>query len=262
MPSGARFLPAFAALCGCFVAFSASAEDPRCDELTPLRGSESGYRSRGNRCEGLYVAAAGSRSLVVKSFTLGRLRFDLASATPLEITAPDQKWWPVNVRAVAIPLTTYYRMDATLAPGATLHWPLKDVLAPEGLTDSRIGVFGWRGGGGSLENGQLFPLRVTAHGIGPTSQTPLLIIQASFDAQKVKWRWSANDARCAEFGSWKDAIPGPVAAGWPIAIDLAKLPAGVHCLEAVAQSASTTDWLPLRVRVNIPRVTARPAASN
>lgn len=252
MPSGARFLPAFAAaLCGCFVAFSAGAEDPRCDELTPLRGSESGYRSRGNRCEGLYVAAAGSRSLVVKSFTLGRLRFDLASATPLEVSAPDQKWWPVNIRAVAIALKTFYRMDATLAPRATLLWPLKDVLAPEGLTDSRIGIFGWRGG--SQETGQLFPLRVTSQGTPPTSQAPLLIIQASFDAQKVKWRWSATADQCAGFGSWEDAIPGPVAAGWPIAIDLAKLPAGEHCLDAVAQSGSSTDWSPLRVRVNIPR---------
>jgi len=244
--AGARV---FAAVLG-FVAFSAGAQTPRCDALTPLPGSESGYRVRGNRCEDLYAAEGDARGLVLRSFTLGRLRFDLASDIPLEVSAPDQKRFVVYVRAVGIPLNTHYRMDATLIPNATLRWPLTDVLAPEGLTDSRIGIFGWRGG--SQERGQLFALRVT-QGTQLTSQAPLLTLQASFDAQKVRWRWSATDGQCVTFGPWEEATASPVTAGSPIVIDLSKLPAGVHCLEAVAQRGSTTDWSPLKLVVNIPR---------
>jgi hypothetical protein len=213
-----------------------------------LRGSKSGYQSRGNRCEGLYVSNVGSRSLAVMSFTLGRLQYDLASPAPIEVTAPGQTQ-PVNVRAVAIPLKTYYRMDATLAPHATLLWPMKDVLAPEGLTDSRIGIFGWRL---TDEKETLVPLRVAAKGAS-ASRTPLLIIQASFDAEKVKWRWGASgQGQCSKLGAWQDAIQQPVSAGWPIAIDLSELPVGPHCLEAMAQSGSSTEWSPLKLRIDIP----------
>ncbi|MEK6374764.1 MAG: hypothetical protein AABO58_18960 [Acidobacteriota bacterium] len=237
-----------AALCACLLSHSARAEELRCDSLARLRGSKSGYQSRGNRCEGLYVSNVGSRSLAAMSFTLGRIRFDLKSPTPARVSAPGQTQ-SVNIRAVAIPLKTYYRMDATLPADATLLWPLTDVLAPEGLTDSRIGIFGWRG---TEENGILVPVRVSQ--VAPTtSQGPLLTIQASFDAQKVKWRWGVfGEARCSAFGQWQDAIPRPVTAGWPIAIDLSKLPAGTHCFEAVAQSGVSTDWSPLKLRIDIP----------
>lgn len=236
-------------MCGCFVAFSAGAQHLRCDGLVQLRGSKSGYQDRGNRCEGLYVSNVGSRSLAAMSFTLGRLKFDLTSPNPLEVSAPGQTQ-PVNVRAVAIPLKTYYRMDAPLAPHATLLWPLKDVLAPEGLTDSRIGIFGWRGTEGKET---LVPLRLTVKGASAAPQTPTLIIQASFDTQKVKWRWGpSHDGQCSELGAWQDAIQHPVSAGWPITIELAKLPAGTHCLEAVAQSGSSTEWSPLKLRIDIP----------
>lgn len=246
----ARFLSAtIAVLWACLVPLSAGGEELKCGGLAGLRDSKSGYQSRGNRCEGLYVSKVGSRSLAAMSFTLGRLRYDLATSPPLQVTAPGQTE-PVNVRAVAIPLKTYYRMDAPLAPGATLRWPLKDVLAPEGLTDSRIGIFGWRG---SEENRTLVPLRVISTGATTGKPVPLLIIQASFDAQKVKWRWGpSHDTRCAALGAWHDAIQRPVAAGWPVAIDLAELPAGTHCLEAVAQSGDSTEWSPLKLRIDIP----------
>ncbi|HUP61925.1 MAG TPA: hypothetical protein VNA69_16075 [Thermoanaerobaculia bacterium] len=245
-----RFVSASAAvLYACVMMHSSSAEELRCDSLAPLRGSKSGYQSRGNRCEGLYVSKVGSRSLAAMSFTLGRVRYDLATAKAIEVTAPGQTQ-PVNVRALAIPLKTYYRMDATLAPGATLRWLLKDVLAPEGLTDNRIGVFGWRG---AEDSRTLVPVRVTSAGAASASQAPLLIIQASFDAQRVKWRWGASrNEQCSALGAWQDAIQRPVAAGWPIAIDLSALPAGTHCLEAVAQSDASTGWSPLKLRIDIP----------
>lgn len=245
-----RLVSAFAAVFfACVFVHSSVAGELRCDGLAPLRGSKSGYQDRGNRCEGLYVSKVGSRSLAAMSFTLGRVRFDLAPSAAIEVTAPGQTQ-PVNVRALAIPLKTYYRMDAPLAPGATLRWPLKDVLVPEGLTDNRVGVFGWRG---AEDNRTLVPLRVTSAGASSASQAPLLIIQASFDAQKAKWRWgAARGEQCSALSAWQDAIQRPVSAGWPIAIDLSALPAGTQCFEAAAQSDTSTAWSVLKLRVDIP----------
>jgi hypothetical protein len=245
-----RFLSAFAAvLCACLIPHAASPQELRCDSLARLSGSKSGYQQRGNRCEGLYVSKVGSRSLAVMSFTLGRLRFDLTSSAPAQISAPGQTQ-PVHIRAVAIPLKTYYRMDAMLPANTTLQWPLTDVLVPEGLTESRIGIFGWKG---TEENEVLVPVRVTAQTTSTASQAPLMIIQASFDAQKVKWRWGPTaNGRCLALGEWQDAIARPVTAGWPIAIDLSKLPAGALCFEAMAQSGTSTDWAPLKLRIDVP----------
>jgi len=245
-----RFVSASAAVVyACVIVQSTVAGELRCDGLAPLRGSKSGYQDRGNRCEGLYVSKVGSRSLAAISFTLGRVRFDLAPAGAIEVTAPGQTQ-PVNVRALAIPVKTYYRMDATLAPGDILRWSMKDVLAPEGLTDSRVGVFGWRG---ADDDRTLVPVRVTSLGASSASQAPLLIIQASFDAQKVKWRWgAARGEHCSALSVWQDATQRPVSAGWPIAIDLSALPAGTQCFEAVAQSDASTGWSPLKLRIDIP----------
>ena len=195
------------------------------------------------------MSKVGSRSLAALSFTLGRLQFDPASAVPAAITAPGQSQ-AVNVRAVAIPLKTYYRMDASLPAGGTLAWPLSDVVAPEGLTDRRIGIFGWKG---EAETPILVPVRVS-QGSSASSRAPVLIIQASFDAQKVKWRWGPfTDGRCGALGAWSDAITKPVTAGWPIAIDLSSIPPGTHCFDAAAQSGVSTEWSPLKLRLDIPK---------
>ena len=221
----------------------------QCENLPPLTGSPTGYRLRGDRCEGVYVSLVGSRSLSAMSFTLGPIRYDLKSAAPLEVSAPGQSE-AINVRATAIPLKTYYRMNAVLPPHAVLSWPVTDVLAPEGLSDSRVGVMGWKG---TPRDQVLVPVRVAAKGASASPPKPLLIIQASFDAQLVKWRWGAvHDNRCSALGAWQDAIAHPVTAGWPIAIDLSKLPGGTHCFEAMAQSGVSTDWSPLKLRIDIP----------
>ena len=221
----------------------------RCDKLTPLQGSKTGYQKRGNRCEGVYVINIGAPSLVPKSFTLGPIRYDLNATPVLEISAPGQTE-PVNIRATAIPLKTYYRLDAVLPARSVLSWPLADVLVPEGLSSSRVGVLGLKG---TDKDGVLVPVRVAPKGAATTSSKPLLIIQASFDAQLVKWRWGPlHDQRCAALGQWQDAISYPVTAGWPITIDLSKLPGGTHCFEAMAQSGVSNDWSPLKLRIDIP----------
>lgn len=236
---------AVAALC----ATIAAAQDTNCKGLPPLQDSQSGYQKRGDRCEGLYVANVGSHSLTAMSFSLGKIRYDLNPLVKLEVSAPGQKE-PVNIRAVAIPPKTYYRMDAVLPAGETKVWPVRDVLLPENLSDSRIGIFGWKG---SETAKTLVPLRVVPQDKPVTPAPPFLTIEASFDAQVVKWRWApAQKDGCQAFGPWQNAIEHPVTASWPIAINLAALPPGVHCLETAAQSGGSTTWETLKLRLEIP----------
>lgn len=234
-----------AALC----ATIGAAQDSNCKGLPPLQDSQSGYQKRGDRCEGLYVANVGAHSLTAMSFSLGKIRFGLNPAVKLQVSAPGQKD-AVNIRAVAIPPKTYYRMDAGLPAGGTMVWPVRDVLMRENLSDSRIGIFGWKGPETAKT---LVPLRVVPQDKPVTPGPPFLTIEASFDAQVVKWRWApAQKDGCQAFGPWQNAIEHPVTASWPIAIKLAELPPGVQCLETAAQSGGSTTWETLKLRLEIP----------
>ncbi|HEV2986792.1 MAG TPA: hypothetical protein VG759_00010 [Candidatus Angelobacter sp.] len=234
----------------CFYPHLSKAQE-RCDAVRPLPGSASGYQQRGNRCEGLYVTDVGSQSLDVVSFTRGSPKFDLSAGGSLRVSASTQTS-PVHIRAVAIPPRTYYRMDATLARGAVLVWPVGAVLLPESLSANRIGVYGWTG----AENKKTFiPVQIVPQGseaaavpAGPA----LLYVQPSFDADQVKWRWAPvqKDA-CSVFQSWKNAIESPVDAGWPVKINLSQLPAGLNCIE-VAANSQRTPWRTIQIRVEIP----------
>jgi len=246
MISKDSFVIFFAAAALCF-SVDSRAQDAKCKGLPPLQDSQSGYQKRGDRCEGLYVANVGAHSLTAMSFSLGKIRFELNPSVRLQVSAPGQTQ-PVNIRAVAIPPKTYYRMDALLPAGASMVWPVRDVLLRENLSDSRIGIFAWKGPESAKT---LIPVRVVPQGAEMKPAAPSLTIEASFDAQKVKWRWApARDDGCLAFGPWQNAIQHPVTASWPIAIDLAQLPAGVHCLETAAQSGTT--WETLKLRLEIP----------
>src|SRR5260370_31783661 len=89
----------FAAAALCFGADS-RAKDTKCKGLPPRQDSQSGYQKRGDRCEGLYVANVGANSLAAMSFSLGKIRFELAPTVRLQVSAPGQKQ-AVNIRAVA-----------------------------------------------------------------------------------------------------------------------------------------------------------------
>jgi len=239
----------FIAAALCVNGSRALAQDENCKGLPALRDSQAGYQKRGDRCEGLYVANVGSHSLAAMSFSLGKIRFALDPAIKLKVSAPGQKE-PVNIRAVALPPKTYYRMDKSLPAGATMDWPVRDVLLRINLSDSRLGIFAWKGPETAKT---LVPVRVTAQETPAASAAPFLTIEASFDAQMVKWRSApALSDGCQKFGPWQNAIEHPVTASWPIAIDLGKLPAGVHCLETVAQSGGSTTWETLKLRLEIP----------
>ena len=108
----------------------------QCDKK--LRSSESektGYRIRShNRCEGFYESDVSSGSLNIVSVTQGKFKFKLDSNEMITVS-PIVNNKTVNIRAVAIPLRTYYRMDAQLDPKTNIKWPVADVLYPKKLKD-------------------------------------------------------------------------------------------------------------------------------
>jgi len=241
------------ALLSCWlVPGSLKAQELKCDAVRPLPSSSSGYKNRGNRCEGLYVADIGSRSIDIISLTFGGVRYDLNSKPTLRLSVLG-KSSSVNIRAVAVTPKTYYRMDTLLQRGATLFWPVTDVLLPEHLTDNRIGIFGWTG----TESSKIFvPVRVVTEPAtppAPANDHVTLLAQFSSDADSIKWRWAhAQGSGCSASGKWDDAIGNPITANSPVKIDLSKLSSGVDCVEFAARSKASNDWVTLIIRVEIP----------
>jgi hypothetical protein len=208
--------------------------------LEPLPGSSSQYKDRGNRCEGLYVANFGAKSLALVSFTLGVIKYPLQQGATLRV-APANSNDTVHVRAVAKPPNVAYEMDAILQPGSWLDWPVNDVLLPEGLNDKKIGVYGWKQDRGH----QVFvPIRVLVSGSPPaSSSSPLLTLRPSFDVQVLKWRSAVGGDTCGTPGSWRDGLTAPVDAGQTLDIPLEQL-RGPVCLDIAAQG-SDSEWVPL-----------------
>jgi hypothetical protein len=224
----------------------------QCATLHPLPNSSFNYRDRGNRCEGFYVADVGATTMEPISFQQGTLGYELKPGTRLLVTVPGQTQ-SVHVRAVAIPARTYYRMDAVLNPGASLTWPVDDVLLPEHLTPERIGVLAWKG---SEQNKTLLPVRVENTGAtspGSHVLSAVLTVRPSFDVQRIKWRSAAvAGTDCSEFGPWHDSSAPQVLAQQPVRLSLGGLE-GEHCIDIAAEAESSNEWTTTRVKLEIPR---------
>lgn len=122
---------------------AATAQEP-CDPYLKSRPTDPvGYRLRGDRCEGIYVAEVGGASLEVASLTLGSPARDPVVADSLllrwEPPQPARVW----VQAKGLKPRLYYRMDASRPPDASSYrWPT-DLLRRLGLALSEFGIVAW-----------------------------------------------------------------------------------------------------------------------
>ena len=241
----------FAPLCVGALSCALWGQGSPCEALHPLPDSSYQYKDRGNRCEGFYVADVGVNTLELVSFQLGQMNDKFKSGERLQISVPGQTQ-AVRVRAAAVPMRTYYRMDALLLPGATLIWPVDDVLIPAHLNPERLGVFAWKG---DEANKVLLPVRIvsTASGIGKARDAvPSLTFRPSFDIVKIKWRSSPVSAgHCSAAGPWRDLPSGQVVAGQCVKLSLVGL-RGEYCIEVAAQGKISNDWYTSRIPVEIP----------
>ncbi len=177
----------------CLQASMAAGQDV-CDAgLRPTPGSELGYRHRGDRCEGIYVAKR-SAAFDVVSFTRGSAEFDVAESPNLVI-----RWNPpletgarrdsLHIRASSLrplgPARLHYRLDvASAAASGSYLWPTNILRALE-LQAGDLGLLAWqRRPVGGTEGDVYLPLTLMPNrptGSGSTGYTLLLLANVQLD---------------------------------------------------------------------------------
>jgi hypothetical protein len=217
----------------------------QCDQsLRPVAG-QAGYTARGERCEGLYVSNVSAQSLELISLLRGKLHYDLEPHVQLTIVGPDISAMArgrIQVRAVARPLNTYYRMDTVLPPNRRMAWPVKDVLLPLLLHADRVGVYGWI----EAQPEKLFvPLRVTPQG-GSLPRAPIeVIVRSSRDVEGIVWRIAAENDNPPPWQTASANVP----AGHPVSITLPEGPRAILRLEVAAKAENSDRWSKLTLRI-------------
>lgn len=245
-------LAARAVAAGLAVTASTGATANVCDRLQPV-STALGYQMREPevRCEGLYESTVRAIGIEVVGFFSRPLRFDAAEEAAVKIVSPDLSVLelppegPVRVRAVALPLKTYYRMDAILGSDGTMTWPLAEVIGPAGLDDDQIGLYGWFG----EETDKTFvPVHVVsaaaepAKGEEPRSSDLRLYLRLTSDAERLLWRYTENDA----VSEWLPAAAGRVRAGQTAVVLLPDGPTALMRIDVAAKPEASDDWTSLR----------------
>jgi hypothetical protein len=149
----------------------------------------------------------------------------------------------VLVRGQLIPPQRYYRLDAALAPGQSLRWPLR-LLTERRYRPPELGLYGRLAG----HEDWLVPLDV--HGDMDTADAPRLILRATLDLSEVRWRSApARGFNCPTLGAeWKAGEA--VQAYEPILIPLSGLAAGDRvCVEVQVDPVGRATTLSLSLRV-------------
>jgi hypothetical protein len=234
---------AFLLLAGGGLALAAAGDRP-CADLPPEHGPL-GFqrRSNGDRCEGFFKSNVSGEALSVAFLMAGQL--PEASFVEVAGAGPDRE---INVRAVALPLGTYYRMDAVVTPGKPLRWPLSEVVtASRSLKNTDLGLYGWFGDPGRPI---YVPVRATA--LGESSNTARAVrlgVRANVRLALVSYSIS-DDERC-HFGGqdWK-RLAAEVGSGAVRVLELsADRPA--LCVGFRARLADSDQSEPLTVRINL-----------
>jgi hypothetical protein len=225
-------------LAGLLLAAGAALAQPCQSDLRPA-DDNFGYRHRPSpdRCEGLYSAPVAGEGLEMLSYLIGRPTFNPRTDDNLLIIAPDVHSLgaaQVLVVARALPLRVYYRMDTALASGASMRWPVSEVVVPAGLNPGNIGLIGKV----QTEGATVYVPLLLSPSERDTSQAaspPVITFRATQDLQSFQWRlYAAGEAAPAwnKYGS-------DVHAGDPIALTLPAPPGKVTTLYVAARPAGS-----------------------
>ena len=227
-----------------------SAQERPCPKVQAVMGT-AGYQPRAGdpRCEGFYQSPVAGASLELLSLTAGPVDYHLHEGGVLHITAPDisrLKSQQVQVQARALPLGTYYRMDATIPPSAqAMSWPMAAVLAPAQLAPDAIGVVAWI----EQDARRIYvPVRVAdSSGPAPQGTRIIAIMRATVDLDDFRWR-SLQDGDPGHPPDWKKPQrSGQVLrAGQPIRLELDGRDRNV---EIKAKAINSDAWFPFPLRI-------------
>jgi hypothetical protein len=157
----------------------------------------------------------------------------------------------VHVRARALPLGTYYRMDTTVATAKTIEWPLNAVIVPAELHADSLGVIGWIEKGGTKI---YVPVSVLPKGQSPAPPLAVtVLLRSPIDIEKVQWRlWAMGTTEPSP--PWQGLAGNAlntIRAGEPIKLQLA-VSSQLLNLEIAAKIANADEWLKTQLRVFIP----------
>ena len=149
-----------------------------------------GYAERGNRCEGIFVSHVFGEPIELVSLVrgpgLGTVKSQQVSVTPIPASSGTS-----NVRVVPIPLDLYYRLDAPIAPGGMLIWPLGDVVRPRGIDLSRLGVYAFVQPPGENRIYSAVSVGAVATPTSPAVTTALL--RPGYNLRDLRWRFLRRD---------------------------------------------------------------------
>jgi hypothetical protein len=166
-----------------------------CDtELSPSpNAGVEAYRERdaGNRCEGMYVSPVSGTPVELVSLTRGPFQFDNSNPPVLSVALdahpPDDA---AHVRAVGIPERLYYQMDADVAGGNAVRWPVAEVLARSNIKPSQVGVFAFRRNA-SAET-VFLPVTVVAEGSMLVHEHSIIVVLRVINVAKLEYRFVSN----------------------------------------------------------------------
>ena len=242
---------------GAFLTLATSTTaSPPCADLSPVRDDRDqlGYRLRGDRCEGLYRRdTSGPRAeLRLVSLTLGRIKFPFAEDTVLEVRRDPGLTEPVQVRSQPLPGDVPYQMDAVLASGTRLRWPVREVLHPADLDASRLGVLGSFPG----RNPPVYvPLWVGEAHLPATTGAPFAIVRTSGPIDYLRWRtlrFEPATGRCLEPAEWTTPQDRSRDAGETIEINSLAAAPRSFCLEVHSRDKGA-EGQPVTLEVRVTR---------
>lgn len=216
----------------------------QCDNtLHPSDNAQVAYKSRGDRCEGEYSARVGAPSLEIVSLTIGTFAYKLEQTESIQIKNPTGT--DINIRSSAIPIRTYYRMDAFLANGQTLKWDIKDVIYNLKIPSNSLGVYGWAG----PDNDKTYvPVKPISSIYDKTNTNIFLIVRPSAKVLSAKYRYATVAQNLHQY---KD-VNRSFETGQPIVITLPSDLQGSYLIEITAQLESGSGWIKRQYKISIP----------
>jgi hypothetical protein len=215
----------------------------QCDNtLKPSDNTKVAYQARGNRCEGEYSAKVGAPSLELVSFTIGIFSYKLEKTESVEIK--NSTGFVINIRSSAIPLNTYYRMDALLENGKTFKWDIKDVLFDLKIPSNFLGVYGWF----STEKEKTYvPVKPISSNYDKTKTDIYFVVRPSEKALSVKYRYAKIGQN---LGGYKD-VTGSFRTGQSIQIILPPDLPGTNIIEIAALLEAQGGWIKKQYKISI-----------
>lgn len=211
-----------------------------------------GYQARAKdvRCEGFYHSLVAAEDLELLSLTRGPIAYKLDVDESLILAAPDIN--PLNatrlqVQAKAIPIGTYYRMDAAINSTQSMSWQTATVLRPAKLSAESIGVLSW------VEKGlnKIFiPISVSpADSSAPSITDVVAIIRPSIDLDLLQWRsWPEGSSQKSLEWRKVEATHKKFRAGDPVHLNL-KPEKKTRIVEISAKAKGSDRWLAVRFAI-------------